>query len=357
MYGAEDRGKATAIAGLLPYIGPAAGPIIGGLAAQRLWWPWLFWILSIFDAVGMTVGFIVVRESYGPVLLQRKAQAAAAAAAARLAAANETLESKPQPWYRASAAYTASSWHDFSRRFVPAIQTPIRLLLFRPVVPLIALSMALLFGTYTILLSAFAPMWLDPPYNQSPTTASLHYIAIAIGAFACAQAGGPLMDWLWRRQRDADAAADPASAPTPEYRLPYMATGFIVAVAGLFWYAWAAERAAHWALIDAGVLLFTLGDFMFSQGLFAYLIDEFPSRTSASANAASRIGTYTLGFAFPIFSPSLYDRLGYGWGNSLLAFLLAAIGGAVLLVLWKWGPKIRSLGRGDSNAQEQVSTV
>jgi MFS family permease len=351
MYGAEDRGKATAIAGLLPYIGPAAGPIIGGLAAQRLWWPWLFWILSIFDAVGMAAGFFIIRESYGPVLLQRKA-----AAAARLAA-DEPVQDNRQPWYGASAARAASSWRDFYRRFVPAVQTPVRLLLFRPVVPLVALSMALLFGTYTILLSAFAPMWLDPPYSQSPTTASLHYVAIAIGAFACAQAGGPLMDWLWRRQRDADAAADPAAAPTPEYRLPYMAAGFVVGVAGLLWYAWAADRAAHWALVDAGVLLFTLGDFAFSQGLFAYLIDEFPSRSSASANAASRIGTYTLGFAFPIFSPSLYDRLGYGWGNSLLAFLLAAIGGAVLLVLWKWGPKIRSLGRGDSGAQEQVSTV
>ncbi|KAL6412326.1 MFS multidrug transporter [Ilyonectria robusta] len=196
-------------------------------------------------------------------------------------------------------------------------------------VTLIAMAMAIEFGIYTLVLSTFASLWITR-YDQSETASSLHYIAIALGAFACAQVGGRLMDFMWRRT----TAAQPDQEPTPEYRIPYIVTGFIPAVAGLFWYAWSAQSGSHWAVVDVGIFCFTCGAFMFAQGMTAYLVDEFTSTRAASASAATRLWTYILGFIFPIFAPQLYKKLGYGWGNSLLAFLFVALGAPIVLIIW-----------------------
>ncbi|KPM40076.1 hypothetical protein AK830_g6501 [Neonectria ditissima] len=337
MYHAKDRGKSLAIAGLLPYIGPALGPIVGGLAAQHLWWPWLFWILSIFDAAFSVLGFFVIRESYTPVLLQRKAK--------KIAACNNSVGSS-----RVSVRSRARLFiREFFSQFGPAISRPVNLLIHRPIIQLLSIAMAIQFGIYTLVLSTFASLWITK-YRQSETSASIHYIAIALGAFLCAQGGGRLMDYMWRRT----TAACPDREPTPEYRIPYIITGLVPTGAGLLWYAWAAENSVHWAVVDFGVFFFTCGSFMFAQGMMAYLVDEFSSTRAASASAATRLWTYILGFAFPIFAPALYEKLGYGWGNSLLALLFIALGAPITLVIWLWGDRIRAIGRTAEDEKERI---
>lgn len=338
MFPAKDRGKSLALVGLLPYLGPALGPIIGGLAAERLWWPWLFWILSAFDAVALVLGFFIIRESYAPVLLRRKADNIAAQTAP-IGAPKMSSSARIHIFYR-----------DLSSRIGPAMKRPIRLLTHRPIIQLIALAMAVDFGIYTLVLSTFASLWINQ-YHQSETDASLHYIAIALGAFVCAQAGGRLMDVMWHRMK----SARPDREPTPEWRVPYIIVGLIPCVAGTFWYAWSAEQHVHWAVVDVGVFFFTAGNFMFSQGLLAYSVDEFTSARAASASAATRLGTYLLGFVFPIFAPELYNKLGYGWGNSLLGFLYGTLGSAIVVILWIWGENIRVIGKTAEDNKESIS--
>ncbi|OAA64725.1 Major facilitator superfamily domain, general substrate transporter [Niveomyces insectorum RCEF 264] len=331
MYSAKDRGKSIAIASLLPYLGPALGPIIGGLAAQHLWWPWLFWILSAFDAVFLVLGFFVIHETYAPVLLARKARRLT-----RDGGAAASTEDKTRSLSQKGRRFL----DELLIRMKPAILRPVKLLISRPIIQIVGISMALQFGIYILALSTFASLWITR-YGQSETSASLHYIAIALGAYVCAQGGGRLMDWLWRRK----VARFPNREPTPEYRMPYVLSGLLPLVAGLFWYAWAAETECHWVVVDLGIFFFTCGGFVFAQGLLAYLVDEFGSSRAASANAATRLLTYLLGFAFPIFAPKLYLTLGYGWGNSLLAFLFVAICFPIAALLWFRGERIRSVGR------------
>ncbi|KAJ9148272.1 MFS transporter [Pleurostoma richardsiae] len=337
MYHAKDRGKSLAIAGLLPYLGPALGPIVGGLAAQHLWWPWLFWILSAFDALFLAIGVFLIRETYAPVLLQHKQRAN------RAVHVGGTLPK------RSIAARVAFFCQDLTTRIGPAISKPVRLLTHRPVAQVLSLSIAVDFGIYTLVLSTFASLWTTH-YGESETSASLHYIAIALGAFACAQAGGRLMDFMWHRIKE----AQPDREPSPEYRVPYLVVGLIPGMAGLFWYAWAAEKRAHWAVVDVGIFFFCLGSFMFSQGLMAYQVDEFSSTRAASASAATRLGSYVLGFVFPIFAPELYAQLGYGWGNTLLGFLFVIFGVPTVAILWIWGPKLRALGRAPEDVKERI---
>ena len=79
IYRAGDRGKSLAISTLAPYLGAAIGPIVGGYVSQDVSWPWLFWVVSIFDAVLVILGFFFIHESYAPVLLARKARRLTAA--------------------------------------------------------------------------------------------------------------------------------------------------------------------------------------------------------------------------------------------------------------------------------------
>ncbi|GJC77398.1 putative efflux pump mfs2 [Colletotrichum liriopes] len=198
--------------------------------------------------------------------------------------------------------------------------------------------MALNFGIYCLLLSTFATLWITR-YGQSEFSSTLHYIAISVGTTLATQVGGRFMDWVFAKQKSRSRNG----ITTPEFRLPCSVPGTILIPVGLFWYGWAAETAMHWAMIDVGVAIFVCGSFLLAQAMLAYLLDEFTH--AASANAASRMLSNILGFVFPIFAPQMFGRLGYGWGNSLLAFLFVGFGCPVLLLLWVWGAKLRALGR------------
>ncbi|KAI9042114.1 MFS transporter [Aspergillus affinis] len=314
MFHAKDRGKSLALATLIPFLGPALGPIIGGLAAQNLHWHWLFWILSIFDVVVLVLGTVVIQECHTPVLLHRKART-----------------QTPNLQHRNTDSLLTQLRKNLYR--------PFNLMIHRPIIQLLSLIYALDFGIYILMLSTYATLWMDR-YGQSSTISSLNYIAIAIGTTLSAQLGGHLMDFIYRRMRD---RAGPAAPPTPEFRVPYLIPSVVLIPVGLFWYGWSAEKHAPWIAVDIGAAIFTWGSFMIGQGMLAYLLDEFTH--TASASAAMRVLSYILGFAFPIFAPQLYERLGYGWGNSLLAFLCMGLAIPAPLVLWVWGPKLRAIGR------------
>ncbi|KAK7713710.1 hypothetical protein SLS63_012025 [Diaporthe eres] len=296
MYGKKDRGKAVAISSLLPYLGPALGPIIGGVVTQMIAWQWIFWIMCAFNGLTTLIGMLCIRESYTPVLLRRRARS-------HREAAGLNIES---PSLKASLNLLGVG-----------LWRPFRLLLRRPVVQMISLILALDFAIYTLLLGTFADLYITE-YGQSEFISSLHYISIAIGATSATQVGGRLMDWSYRQMMARYGGGD--GTGKPEYRVPYLVPGVIITPMGLLLYGWAAQYAIAWPAVDVGAAVFTLGSFMASQMLNAYQLDEFVEH-GASVTAATRVLMYSLGFAFPVFAPDLYDRLGYGWGNSMLAFL------------------------------------
>lgn len=319
MYPPEERGKSLAIATLLPYLGPALGPIVGGLLTQLVAWPWLFYVLSIFDGAVLVLGLLLLRESYTPVLLRRKT------------AARGAVSPPPSPW---SFAF----WHEVTPKLSVYILRPVKLLIRRPVIQVISLLIALNFGIYTLVLSTFATLFMDV-YHESAATSSLHYIAISVGTTLSSQVGGRIMDLIYRRLR-----ARNDGVRKPEFRVPYMIFGLVLVPAGLFWYGWSAQAVVHFIVIDIGVAVFVCGSFMQAQALLAYQLDEF-AEFGASANAASRLLSNVIGFVFPIFAPQLHQTLGYGWGTSLLAFIFILFSVPFTLALWRFGERIRARGR------------
>lgn len=66
------RALAFSIWSIGPMNGPVTGPVIGGFAAEYLGWRWTNWLVMIFSGVGWIMCSLV-KETYAPVLLQRKA--------------------------------------------------------------------------------------------------------------------------------------------------------------------------------------------------------------------------------------------------------------------------------------------
>ncbi|KAI0867567.1 major facilitator superfamily domain-containing protein [Hypoxylon argillaceum] len=336
MFHEKDRGKSLAIAGLLPYLGPALGPIIGGLVSQLIDWPWLFYIVSIIDTVVLAIGILILRETYTPILLRRKATV--------LERLDQTTLSSPMGMGR------WGFWSDFFSRLRVNMLRPFQILLYRPIMHIVTLNMGLAFGIYTLMLSTFAQLWVER-YGESKLSSSLHYISISVGISLATQVGGRAMDWVYRRLRERHARqsgmADGGKLPPgkPEYRVPYMIPGVLLMPSGLFWYGWSAQYHYHWIVVDIGAAVFTMGSFIYSQALNAYILDEF-KEYGASAVAAVRVLSQILGFVFPIFAPKLYGTLDYGWGNSLLALIFIVLAFPVPACLWLWGEKLRAIGRG-----------
>jgi len=307
MYGASDRGKSLAIVTLLPYLGPALGPIIGGLITQLVSWRWVFWTMSILDSAILLLGLFIIRETYAPVLLRWEAQKAG-------------MEIK-----RKSSLKTE-------------LMRPIHIMLHRPIIWPISLLGTLAFGVYCLVLSTYATLWIEI-YHETELMGSLHYIAIALGTTIAGQIGSRILDIIYRRM-----STKSNGEGRPEYRIPYILPGVLLMPIGLVWYGWSAEHKLAWIIVDIGTVIFTLGSFVAAQGVVAYQLDEF-AEFSASANAASRVVSYVLAFAFPVFAPGMYGGMGYGWGNGLLGLVLMVLGLPVCWVLWRWGERLRVVGR------------
>ena len=185
------------------------------------------------------------------------------------------------------------------------------------------------------MLSTFAELYIQR-YGETVQQSGLHYISIGIGNTIASQLGGWYMDRIYRRLKRTHGAG------RPEFRAPNMIPGALMIPIGLFWYGWAAQATSFWLVVDLGVVVFACGLIMMATALGAYVVDSY-QEYSASAFACSTAFKSLASFVFPIFAPQMYRALGYGWGNSLLAFVSCVVGLPTPYLLWKYGARLRAM--------------
>lgn len=71
-----------------------------------------------------------------------------------------------------------------------------------------------------------------------------------------------------------------------------------------------------------------------------YLVEVFGAQAGASALAANTVFRSLAGALLPLVGPTMYKKLGYGWGNSLLGFLALAFM-PIPWVLFLYGDRLR----------------
>lgn len=280
----------------------------------------MFWSTSIFQAIMILVSFNVFKETYTPTILSRRA------AQLRKSTGDERYYTEHE---RALADKSLVSILN------QALSRPIRLLVFHPIIQINALMSAFEYGVLYIVLASFADLWTKQ-YGMSLEMSGLHYLAIAFGEIAGSQIGAPIMDGYYRRMK----ARSPGSDPEPEHRIPLTLPGTVIGALGLFFYGWVSQYRVHWILVDIAIFIACFGMQTRGIAMQAYVMDAYLGHTS-SAMAATQFLRSLTAFLFPLFAPIMYQKLGYGWGNSTIAFTDLALALPASLALWYFGGTLR----------------
>jgi MFS family permease len=191
-------------------------------------------------------------------------------------------------------------------------------------------------------------------YHERIAISGLHYIAYGLGLFVGTQLGTRLSDRIYRKLKQRNRGQDRA-----EHRLPLLMSFSLLSPASLILYGWTINPKIHWIVPTIGAFFFGVGYIVPTQCTIAYTLECY-GKHSASASAATNVFRNIAGFAFPLFGPLLYKKLGWGWGNSLLALVLLMSAVPTTLVLWWFGARLRARSKhasGDEDDEVVVAVV
>lgn len=246
----------------------------------------------------MVATFGVLKESYRPLVLERKVERLRKETGDR-----DLVAAVPHRRFGGFSALRAS------------IVRPVRLLLFSPTVALPALGLAVVFGMMFLMLSTMSTVY-QQVYGWSTGASGLPYLGL----------GGGLLSGLVVYSLTADRAYIRLSKTTtlsPEIRLSPITIGSPLCAIGLIIYGWAFEKQLHWVLPIIGCIIFSWGMVAFMLPVTTYLIDVFHAKAAGPVGAAAVLRCLAGGL-LPLCADNLYTSLGYGWGNTLLAFVALA---------------------------------
>ncbi|KAF2461944.1 major facilitator superfamily domain-containing protein [Lineolata rhizophorae] len=296
-----SRGRSMAVFMAATCFGPLVGPIISGYTAP-ISWRWPFWIALILAGITFVL-LCLIPETYGPVLLKRRAR--------RL---RKQSGGKDDVW--AQIELEESSWRHI---FTVVLMRPLRMIVFEPLVLFTCIYTALIYAMLYMFFQAY-PIIYEGIYNFTPGQTGLALIPIGIGSsIACGMY--LYYDKLLARARARDA---PWSRSVEMRRLPLGCVAGPFIVAGLFWAGWTASASIHWlAPVSAGVS-FGIGFLLVFMSLINMLVDAYDV-FAASALAAASTFRSLFGAVLPFATTPMYERLGVAWACSLLGFLTLAM--------------------------------
>ncbi|KFA71249.1 hypothetical protein S40288_07806 [Stachybotrys chartarum IBT 40288] len=316
LFPAAQRGIAMAIFAACPFLGPVLGPVIGGFLGMTEGWRWVMGFLAIFAGALWILGGLVVPETYAPVLLRRRA---------------EKL-SKMTGKHYVSLLDHQRGRITFWEALKTALSRPWVLLFKEPIVLLLSIYMAIIYGTLYMLFAAF-PIVYQQNRGWNQGVGGLSFLGIMVGMlFAVAYT-------IPANKRYIEIEKKHGGFAPPEARLTSALIGSICLPIGLFWFAWTNSPSVHWMASIAAGVPFGFGMVLVFLSIMNYLIDAY-TIFAASVLAANSVLRSLFGAAFPLFTTQMYDALGIHWASSIPAFLALACVPFPFL-FYKYGASIR----------------
>ncbi|KJZ72450.1 hypothetical protein HIM_08119 [Hirsutella minnesotensis 3608] len=316
MFPSSERGLALAIFAAAPFLGPVLGPVIGGFIGMTAGWRWVMGFLAIFSGALWVIGGLCIPETYSPVLLRRRAA---------------KLSQMTGRCY-VSAADHAQEKVTLGESIKAALLRPWILLFREPIVLLLSIFMAIIYGTLYMLFAAF-PIVYQKGRGWNQGVAGLAFLGIMVGMFLAIAYTIPSNKRYIRIEQKHGGFAP------PEARLPAAMIGSIALPVGLFWFAWTNSSSIHWLVSIAAGVPFGFGMVLVFLSIMNYLIDAY-TIFAASVLAANSLLRSLFGASFPLFTGYMYDALGIHWASSIPAFLALACVPFPFL-FYKYGPAIR----------------
>jgi MFS family permease len=318
LFNANERGLAMSVFSAAPFMGPVLGPIIGGFLGMTEGWRWVHGLMAIWSGAMLIVAGCLVPETYTPVLLRRRA---------------ERLTKLKGKIYRSRIDIDQGKT-TLGEAFSTGLKRPWILLFCEPIVLLLSLYHAIIYGILYMLFGAFPIVYrIGRGWNEG--ISGLPFVAVAIGIFLAIA----YVIFYDNKQYMKKVNASGVGYTTPEARLPMCIVGGIALPIGLFWFAWTNSPSLPWAASVVAAIPFGFGMVLIFLSIMNYLIDSY-TIFAASVLAGNGIIRSVFGAAFPLFTKQMYDSLGIHWASSVPAFLAVACIPLPFL-FYKYGASIR----------------
>lgn len=279
LFGNETRGNAIAAFSALVFIGPFISPIVGAFITQSyLGWRWTEYITGIMGALALILDFFLLEETYQKTILQKRA-------------AHIRTESQNFAIHHISEEESIE-FHDLLHKH---LLVPIKLLFLEPIVFLITIYTAFIYGILYLFLEAY-PIVFAEKRGINEAVATLPYIGLIIGVLiGCAI----VIAFEPRYNRKLKANNN---LPVPEQRLLPMMIGAVLFPIGLFWFAWTGNYpSVPWYVPTLSGLLTGAGIMTIFLQALNYIIDAYLV-VAASAIAANTFlrSFFGAGFRMPL---------------------------------------------------------
>lgn len=293
--------------------------------------------MAIFTGSLWILGALTIPETYSPYILRRRA--------AKLSKiTGKVYRSKMEVEYGKKTV---------SQEFKTALSRPWVLLLREPIVLLLSIYMAIIYGTLYMMFAAF-PIVYQEDRGWSPGIGGLAFVGVAVGMMIAVGYS------LWDNKRYRLVAEKLDGNAPPEARLPPCMLGSIFLPVGLFWFAWTNYPSINWSVSIIGTAPFGFGMVLVFLSIMNYLIDSYVIY-AASVLAANSVLRSMFGAVFPLFTTcksfylptshactqnsthrtlDMYQSLGIHWASSVPAFLALACVPFPFL-FYKFGETIR----------------
>lgn len=316
MFHAKQRGVAMSMFAAAPFLGPVLGPIIGGFLGMNAGWKWVMGFLAAFSGAVWIIGALLIPETYAPVLLRKRA--------AKLSKISGKV-------YRSKIEIDQGKV-SLKDSFKIALSRPWILLFREPIVFLLSLYMAIVYGTLYMMFAAF-PIVFQQGRGWNQGVGGLAFLGIMVGMLAA------VLYSLWDNKRYIKTQEKHGGFAPPEARLPPTMIASICIPVGLFWFAWTNYPSIHWIVSIIAGAPFGFGMVLVFLGIMNYLIDAY-TIFAASVLAANSVLRSLFGAAFPLFTTYMFNNLGIHWASSIPAFLALACVPFPFL-FYKYGSAIR----------------
>lgn len=363
----EMRGRAMSAWALGPLLGPCIGPVAGGYLIRAAGWRWVYWLILIVvgfpvffpfpflrkasdkimanlfpltfqSGIFIPVSYLFLKETFAPALLETKTR--------RLRKETGIADLHSKISGRATPR----------EQFKLAIIRPMKLLVTTPIVTLNALYVAITYGILYLLITTFSFVYTDQ-YGFDEGTSGLTFVPAGIGMMIGVVGFGALTDAMVKRNKASGIEHRPEVRLAPALTIP---SGLALPI-GLFIYGWTTDKGVHWIVPMIGVIIFTAGlmgvmvsrpacclaghrceltEALNKMSVQNYLLDTYLTY-AASVTAALAVLRSLLGALLPLGGLQMYDALGLGWGNSLLAFISLALV-PIPLMFFLFGERVRN---------------
>ncbi|KAM7207434.1 putative multidrug protein [Naviculisporaceae sp. PSN 640] len=236
-----------AVFAVAPFVGPATGPLLGGVICSFVNWRWLHYVLLMW-AFGLLVSIaLFVPETYHPVLLKRKAI--------------KIREATGNPLYKAPLEKSTKS---ITHTVAWSLLRPFQLIFLEPMCLILDIYSAILLGILYLFFGAF-PLVFSTNHGFNLWQVGLTFTGLLVASITAAASSG-----VWDRVRNGlvekrrkkmieDGVFEGVDKDEPEDQLPPVICGAPLITAGLFLFGFTTYPWVHWIVPIIGSGIFGLG--------------------------------------------------------------------------------------------------